>query len=466
MCDKSALKATEVGVAEQETIYALSSGAGTAGVAVVRLSGDHARAALSVLTQGRVPRAREAALRKLTDPLSGDTLDKALVLLFEAPASFTGEDVVELHLHGGRAVVEGVLSALDAIEGLRPAEAGEFSRRAFDNGKLDLTEAEGLNDLIHAQTAAQRSQALRQMDGALRSLYEDWRARLMAHLAHLEADIDFPDEDLPEGVAGAVLPKISALKAEITQHIVDGRRGRLLRDGFRIVILGEPNVGKSTLLNALAQSDVAIVSDEAGTTRDAIEVQLDLGGFPARFIDTAGVREGEGAVEREGIRRALARADDADLKLVLVRAQDWPTLPDSVAGLVDDRTAVVVTQTDRAHSGAMFHVEHLGESEALAVLPVSGKTGTGLAELFNFLSAHVADRMAPREAPSLTRRRHQRALEDAVGHLLRFEENAGVDAVLAAEDVRMAVRAIGRITGRVGVEDMLDIVFSDFCIGK
>ncbi|SDD30204.1 tRNA modification GTPase [Kordiimonas lacus] len=452
-----------------ETIFALSSGAGTAGVAVVRLSGAHAFAALEALSGKPVPEARYAALRLLTDG-SGARLDQALVIAFKGPASFTGEDVVELHLHGGRAVVAGVLEALDKIQGLRPAEPGEFSRRAFDNQKLDLTEAEGLNDLIHAQTAAQREQALRQMDGALRDLYEDWRGRLVAHLAHLEADIDFPDEDLPEGVAGAVRPNILSLKQEITQHLVDGRRGEALREGFRIVIMGEPNAGKSTLLNSLAKSDVAIVSDEEGTTRDAIEIQLDLGGYPVRLIDTAGVREGQGAIEQEGIRRALARAEEADLRLVLVRADDWPKVPESMQKWLDEKALLVITQTDRREAASgetMFHVKHdelpVG---IIGAASVSAKADHGLDELFDTLTDHVRDAMAPREVPSLTRVRHRRALEDAVEHLDRFDQNAGMDAVLAAEDVRMAARSLGKITGRVGVEDILDVIFSDFCIGK
>ncbi len=450
----------------QDTIFALASGTGTAGVAVIRISGPSALNVLKLLTKKPLPKPRYASLRELMDA-NGNRLDQALVLSFPAPNSFTGEDVIELHLHGGRAVIEGVSTALNSIDGLRMAEPGEFSRRAFENNKMDLTAAEGLNDLIHAQTLAQRSQALSQMDGSLRDIYEGWRSKLLGHLGHLEADIDFPDEDLPEGVAGAVKPNMLKFKNEIIQYLDDNRRGQAIRDGFRVVILGEPNVGKSTLLNALAKSDVAIVSEEAGTTRDTIEVQLDLAGYPVRLIDTAGIRSATNAIEKEGIRRAFEKANDADLKLVLVRADNWPYVPDSLTAILDNKSIVIVTQSDRMNDDQMFHVKHLkSEVSIVDIIGVSVKENFGLDHLFQAISAYILDVMDGRDLPSLTRVRHRKALEDCIGHIERFETNAGFDAVLAAEDIRMAVRSLGEITGRVDVEDMLDIVFSDFCIGK
>src|SRR5690606_16468341 len=298
------------------TIFALASAAGRAGVAVVRLSGSTASRALETLSSQPLPSPRRASLRRLHDS-AGERLDDALVLWFPAPHSYTGEDVVELHLHGGRAVVRDVLEALAAVPGLRPAEPGEFTRRAFDNGKLDLAEVEGLADLIDAETAGQRRQALRQLDGGLSALGEGWRARLVRILAQLEADIDFPDEDLPERVAAAVAPGIEELANEMRRHLDDGRRGEILREGFHIAIIGPPNAGKSSLLNWLAQRDAAIVSDTAGTTRDVVEVRLDLGGWPVIVADTAGLRETAETVEREGIRRARARAEAADLVIAL-----------------------------------------------------------------------------------------------------------------------------------------------------
>lgn len=451
-------------MSHRDTIFALSSGPGVAGVAVIRLSGSGAKMALTALTGGDIPKARLATLATLHHPETHKRLDKALILYFEGPASFTGEDIVELHLHGGTAVVAGVVDSLSSMDGLRLAEAGEFSRRAFDNGKMDLTEAEGLADLIHAQTTAQRDQALSQMDGVLKDIYEDWRTRLIAHLAHLEADIDFPDEDLPEGVAVKVRPDVCTMRIEIAKHLAEGRRGRQIRDGFRIVIVGAPNAGKSTLMNVLARSEIAIVSEEAGTTRDAIEVQLDLGGFPVRLVDTAGLREGGGDVEQEGMRRTRAHAGDADLRLVICPANEWGHLSAETKEMLYDRAILVLSKVDECPVNPTdIEKKNLGLS---AVYPLSAKENIGMDSFLRHMTERINREMGSREAPVLTRLRHQTALFEAVEHLARFEENAGLDPVLACEDVRMAVRSIGSITGIVHVEDILDVVFSDFCIGK
>ncbi|WND03673.1 tRNA uridine-5-carboxymethylaminomethyl(34) synthesis GTPase MnmE [Temperatibacter marinus] len=450
----------------QKTIYALSSGAGTAGVAVIRLSGPDSFEALTTLTGRHDFEPRVATLCKLKDPDDRSHLDHALALPFKEPYSFTGEDVVELHIHGGRAVTEGVLSTLHKNKSLRMAEPGEFTRRAFENGKMDLTEAEGLNDLIHAQTAAQRQLALRQMDGALRHLYEGWRRDLVSLLAHLEADIDFPDEDLPEGVAEAARPKIRTLCSDLKGHLDDNNKGQALRNGFTIVILGAPNAGKSSLMNALAQSDVAIVSDEAGTTRDAIEVNLDLGGYPVRFIDTAGIRENAGKVESEGIKRALNKAEQAHLKLITIRADEWPDVSRETLELIDDRSFVVFSQSDKADlDPAMFHVKH-PSLRPVEVTTTSSVTQQGISDLLEKVERYSVAQMEINEAPILTRMRHRTALEECISHLERFDQSATLDAVLAAEDVRMAARCLGSITGLIDVEELLDVIFSDFCIGK
>ncbi|MBP2229814.1 tRNA modification GTPase [Azospirillum agricola] len=440
------------------TIFALATAPGRSGVAVVRVSGPASGAALAALTRRPPPEPRRAVLASLRDPATGDALDDALVLRFAAPASFTGEDVVELHLHGGRAVVSGVIEALSALPGLRLAEPGEFTRRAFENGKLDLTEAEAVADLIDAETTAQRRQALRQMEGALGRLYEGWRDRLTRSLAHIEADIDFSDEDLPGGVADAVRPVVERLVAEIAGHLDDGGRGERLREGLHIAIVGAPNAGKSSLLNALARRDAAIVSARAGTTRDVIEVHLDLGGYPVVLADTAGLREAaDDEVEEEGIRRARDRATRADVKVAVFDATALPGLDPATVALIDADTVVVVNKSDL--SGAPVPV-------IAGVTPVllSARNGDGLAELEKRLTAFSADRLAVGSTPSLTRARHRAALDECRLALLRALSAPLPE--LAAEDIRLASRALGRITGRVDVEDLLDIIFRDFCIGK
>lgn len=443
------------------TIYALATAPGRSGVAVVRISGPEAGSALTALTGRPLPAPRRAVLTKLRDPRTGDALDDALVLRFTAPASFTGEDVVELHLHGGRAVVTGVIEALATLPGLRLAEPGEFTRRAFENGKLDLTEAEAVADLIDAETNAQRRQALRQMEGALGKLYDGWRERLTRALAHIEADIDFAEDDLPGGVADAVRPVIAGLADEIAAHLDDGGRGERLREGLHIAIVGAPNAGKSSLLNAIARRDAAIVSARAGTTRDIIEVHLDLGGYPVVLADTAGLREAAAdEVEEEGIRRARDRAARADVKVAVFDATTLPDLDPATLDLIDRDTVVVFNKTDLATDTDL----RPDLAPILAPIQVSAHTGAGLKLLEEKLTAFSADRLAIGSAPSLTRARHRAALIECRESLLR-----ALDAPLpelAAEDVRLASRALGRITGRVDVEDLLDVIFRDFCIGK
>lgn len=436
-----------------DTIFALASAPGRAGVQVIRISGPDAGAVLSRLMGRPLPPPRQAALAGLRDPVTGELFDKALVLSFPAPGSFTGEDVVELHLHGGRAVLSAATQALTAL-GLRVAEPGEFSRRAFEHGKLDLTEAEAIADLVDAETAAQRRQALRQMEGALGQLYDGWRHRLTRALAHLEADIDFPDEDLPGGLSDAVRPVVEGLVAELSAHLADQGRGERLRDGISITILGAPNAGKSSLLNAIARRDVAIVSNQAGTTRDVIEVQLDLGGYPVLLADTAGLRDAADLVESEGIRRALDRAAKADLKLLVF---DGGELPDpATLALADDDAILVMNKADLPGAVAPL--------AGRPILSLSARTGDGVPALLSTLEQAVAARYAPSGAPALTRARHRSALEECLESLTRALQAPLPE--LAAEDVRLAVRALGRITGRVDVEDLLDVIFRDFCIGK
>lgn len=461
---------------EPDTIFALSTAPGRAGVAVVRVSGPAAMAALEALGGPAALPARQAILANLTSPESGETIDRGLVLAFPGPRSFTGEDVVELHLHGGPAVVRSVLEALAGQEGLRIAEPGEFTRRAFENGKLDLSEVEGLADLIAAETEAQRRQALRQMRGALSALTEDWRHRLLGALAHLEAAIDFPDEDLPPEAWSQAMGLVSQLIDEISQYLSGNTAGERLRGGYQIAIVGAPNVGKSSLLNAVAQRDVAIVAESAGTTRDVIEVYLDLGGYPVVLVDTAGLRddtagdrddrsapgsglapEPVGAVEAEGMRRARLRAADADLKLVVADVRDWPNLDRGTEALLDDSAVLVLNKRDLAPA--------VNDHGGRPVFSVSARDGTGLGALLDHLRGVVTrDLGVSGAAPSLTRLRHRRALEDCRDALARAL--AADEVALAAEDLRLAARALGRITGRVDVEDLLDVLFKEFCIGK
>lgn len=444
-----------------DTLFALSSGAGRAGVAVLRLSGPAAGTALAALAGG-LPAPRRASLRRLRDPADGRLLDRGLVLWLPAPGSFTGEDMAELQVHGGRAVVAALLEALGRLPGLRPAEPGEFTRRAFDGGRLDLAAVEGLADLIGADTEAQRRQALAQAEGLLGRAVADWAERLTVLLARVEAAIDFAEEELPEGLLAEAAEAAAVLRVELEAAVAAPPAGERLREGLRVAILGAPNAGKSSLLNALARREAAIVSERAGTTRDVVEVALDLGGYPLLLADTAGLREAPAGgdldpVEAEGIRRSLARAEAADLKLLLFEAGRPPD-PGSLA-LLDGDSLVVWSKADLVQ-------DPLPDSLAgVAALPLSLRGGQGVEVLERRLAALAAERLgAAGEAPLLTRARQRRAVVDCAEALARAE--SAPEAALFAEDLRLALRALGRLVGRVEVEDLLGRIFSEFCIGK
>lgn len=445
-----------------ETIYALASAPGRAGVAVWRISGPCAGPALVALTRQALPAPRQASRRAFYGPEPDGLIDRGLALWFPAPHSFTGEDVAELQLHGGRAVAQAIGAALAMQPGLRLAEPGEFTRRAFEHDKLDLTEAEAIADLVDAETGAQLRQALRQLDGALGRLYEDWRTRLLRALAHLEASIDFADEDLPPDLAGARLAGLEGLRREIAAHLDDARRGERVRNGFYIAILGPPNAGKSSLLNLLAQRDAAIVAATAGTTRDVIEVQLDLGGYPVTVADTAGLRATTDGIESEGVRRAQAHAAQADLKLLLFEATAWPALDPLTLALRDERSLIVLNKTD------LLQERFTPDRPGADVLLVSLHTGAGVPELLAQLTRRVGAELADTGSPPLTRARHRDALIRCCEHLGRAQDGLAQDREMAliAEDVRLAMRALGRITGAVDAEALLDIIFRDFCLGK
>ena len=440
-----------------ETIFALASGRGRSAVAVLRLSGPQAGPALAALTGRAPPPPRLATLAALRHPNTAELLDRALVLWFPAPRSQTGEDVAELHLHGGRAVIDGVVAVLAARPGVRLAEPGEFTRRAFEHGKLDLTEAEAIADLVDAETVSQRKQALRQYGGELARLYDGWRARLVRLLAHVEAAIDFPEDDLPDGLDSDARSGLTALLGDLTVHLDDGRRGERLRDGLSVAIIGPPNAGKSSLLNALARRDAAIVSAVSGTTRDIIEVQLDLGGYPLILADTAGLREGADEVEREGIRRARHRAAEADIKIAVFDGDSWPHIDSATEALLDSDSLIVLSKADR-------HGVNAPVIACRPALSLSVHSGDGLTELIDALTSRAAQALDTAGRPTLTRLRHRIALEECTEALARA---AGAPLPeLVAEDIRLASRSLGRLTGRVAVDEVLDVIFRDFCIGK
>ena len=444
------------------TIFAQSSGRPPAAIAVIRVSGPRARFAVETLI-GRVPPARQAALARIRDPVSSEVIDEALALWFPAPRSETGEDLAELQLHGGRAVIAAVLAALGRLDGLRPAEPGEFTRRAFENGRLDLTAVEGLADLVYAETQAQRRQAFGQLKGLLGDRAETWRKRLTEALALVEARIDFSDEaDVPADLVRPALAIAEELAGEVRAALAGADRGERLREGLVVAIAGAPNVGKSTLLNRIARREAAIVSPLAGTTRDIIEVHLDLDGYPVTLLDTAGIRPTDDPVEQEGVRRATERAGAADLVLWLTDSTRPMAEPMADRPLADNPTWLVrnkidLVDSDREQSAANFQ----------RTFSLSAATGAGLEELVVALATFAGEYFGAGEPALVTRERHRRALQETLAALERAaaEGPDGPEDIIA-EELRLAARTLGRLTGRVDVEDILDVIFRDFCIGK
>lgn len=453
------------GPSAQQTIYALASASGKAGVSVVRISGPKSYAILELLLNkpDHAIQAREAFVAPLYHPKDKSILDKALCLYFKNPGSFTGEDVAELHLHGSPAILERVFGVLEGLDNVRMAEPGEFSKRAYLNGKIDLTEAEAIADLVAAETQAQAEQALYQMQGGLRRLYDGWHDSLLKALAYIEADIDFSDEEIPESMAERMKPVVEKIGHEIRDHLNDDNRGEILRTGFRIAVFGAPNVGKSSLVNALAQRDIAIVSDSAGTTRDILECHLNIGGYPVILTDTAGLRDAEDSVEKIGIDRAIRHIDEADFKLALFDASHYPAHDPKTINNLDENTLCFINKTDITPlDEATYKKEPFVQTRGVIFGSVT--ENKGLDDLIKAINKELKNRFHQKKTATPTRSRHRKTLQEAQ----KFLEEAilAKETELIAENVRLAMRAIGRLSGRVDVEDLLDVIFKDFCIGK
>lgn len=442
---------------DSQTIYALSTVYGKSGVAVVRISGNKALQAIKTMTNIEVSsiKSRYAYFTDIVDQ-QGIVLDKSLVIYFKSPYSFTGEDVVEFQIHGSKAVISSVLTALGKMDDFRLAEAGEFSKRAFYNNKMDLTEAEGLADLIDAETSEQQKYALRQMEGSLKGLYESWRGDLLKVMAHLEAYIDFPEEELPEDIIENMQNTVFKVKEDILNHLKSNSIGERLRDGFRVAILGEPNAGKSSLLNAIAKRDAVIVSDVAGTTRDAIDIYLDIKGYPVVFTDTAGLRHTDEVIEQQGIKIAYDKAREADVVICLF--DGLKSIPQQFENVAQNKKIYVANKIDKLSDEQKVALQNKG------CLLIAAKYNQGIDTLLQKISSIIEDKFTTSSGVLITRQRYREALNNTVNCLNEFGFNKDIE--LTAEDIRLACREIGKITGRIEVNEILDKIFGSFCIGK
>ncbi len=441
----------------RQTIYALSTVYGKSGVAVIRISGISAIKAIEKLTDINIDniKPRYAYFTNIYDN-NKNILDKSLIMYFKAPFSFTGEDIVEFQIHGSKAVISSVLDSFSQIEDFRLAEPGEFSKRAFYNNKMDLTEAEGLADLIDAETSEQQKYAIRQMEGNLRGLYEGWRETLLKVLAHLEAYIDFPDEELPSDIIDNIQNTVFKVKEDISKHLSDGNIGERLRDGFRVVILGEPNAGKSSLLNAIAKREAVIVSDIEGTTRDAIDIHLDINGYPVIFTDTAGLRTTDEQIEQKGIEIAYKKAKDADIIVCLF--DGLKNIPQEFENIKENQKIYVANKIDKIEDKQKTELSNKG------YLLISAKHNQGIDALLQTISSKIKDKFTSSSGALITRQRYREALYNTINYLSEFGFDKEIE--LSAEDIRLACREIGKITGRIEVDEILDKIFGSFCIGK
>lgn len=435
------------------TIFSTITSPIRSGVSVIRISGPNTFDCLKTLGFNKTPQHQKVSFCKISDPKTSEIIDETLISCFKSPNSFTGEDVAEISIHASPFITKKIFEILSSIDDVRLAEAGEFSKRAFLNGKLDLVQAEAIPDLIAAETEAQHKQALKQLQGKLGDIYEDWRYRLIEISALIEAAIDFPDEDLPQNIIDEVESKVHILSTEIASHLNDQKIGHKIKDGLNLAIIGAPNVGKSSLINFLAKSDVAIVSDIAGTTRDVVETHLSIAGIPLKISDTAGIRKTDNKIEQEGINRALKKAKEADIKILLL---DASSLDEDELSLADENTIIVANKIDL--------LDHNITKETHDLIQISLSETINLDHLLEKIEEKILSIIPNQNSPLITQERYRASLEVAVENLEEFSLDKDIE--LAAEDLRLTAREIGKITGKVDIENILDVIFSRFCIGK